>query len=116
MSQSLFYWNPFCNIPRTEEIEVEEVVAILILVESFLQCEIARRMENSEIASQSLFYWNPFCNNTLNNNVKQIEESQSLFYWNPFCNREKLSLSSSSWRSQSLFYWNPFCNMVVKMK
>ena len=40
VSQSLFYWNPFCNW-------------IVLLHEPQL-CE-----------SQSLFYWNPFCNHNL---------------------------------------------------
>ena len=36
-SQSLFYWNPFCN-------------------------NRYRRMLRYSMKSQSLFYWNPFCN------------------------------------------------------
>ncbi len=36
-SQSLFYWNPFCN-------------------------DITINWSNGESGSQSLFYWNPFCN------------------------------------------------------
>ena len=36
-SQSLFYWNPFCNLDKVN-------------------------YRFNEFKSQSLFYWNPFCN------------------------------------------------------
>ena len=48
MSQSLFYWNPFCNT---------------------LQHDIGFYT----IESQSLFYWNPFCNI-----IEDINKLQSL--------------------------------------
>ena len=37
MSQSLFYWNPFCNNPTEQGVGTQIGVAILILLESFLQ-------------------------------------------------------------------------------
>ena len=62
-SQSLFYWNPFCN---------------------------KRAFRNKWLGlpmSQSLFYWNPFCNKEFElEDMIHFFKSQSLFYWNPFCN------------------------------
>ena len=62
-SQSLFYWNPFCNITN-----------------KLMTIEFYRK-------SQSLFYWNPFCNKKTMERAYLSFKSQSLFYWNPFCNR-----------------------------
>ena len=46
-SQSLFYWNPFCNTECMLNIIEEEV-------------------------SQSLFYWNPFCNTMYHKTINKI--------------------------------------------
>ena len=46
MSQSLFYWNPFCNI------DIEKIQSL-------------------EDMSQSLFYWNPFCNGSAGNCITE---------------------------------------------
>ena len=37
LSQSLFYWNPFCNSYLDDACRRGDCVAILILLESFLQ-------------------------------------------------------------------------------
>ena len=37
VSQSLFYWKPFCNINNNMDLKTLEEVAILILLETFLQ-------------------------------------------------------------------------------
>ena len=85
-SQSLFYWNPFCNMM---------ILIILFII----------------MMSQSLFYWNPFCNGNCTSCSYCKDKSQSLFYWNPFCNPiKKHSEVEMLMTSQSLFYWNPFCN------
>ena len=39
-------------------------IAILILLESFLQCSIWASLLGVGRPSQSLFYWNPFCNDS----------------------------------------------------
>ena len=62
-SQSLFYWNPFCNLRLGQKPPLsDEQVAILILLESFLQLLEGSEVVEQEEVSQSLFYWNPFCN------------------------------------------------------
>ena len=61
-SQSLFYWNPFCNMGQGFKYCKGWKVAILILLESFLQYNIEIDIWERREESQSLFYWNPFCN------------------------------------------------------
>ena len=85
-------------------------VAILILLESFLQFQVLLIDGVLELKSQPLFYWNPFCNTTPLFLSEEVELSQSLFYWNPFCNFNIFLVFSGDYKSQSLFYWNPFCN------
>ena len=86
MSQSLFYWNPFCNNNHGFHDVLGDIVAILILLESFLQYKATKLIENCWDESQSLFYWNPFCNTEEGVPLAVKNVSQSLFYWNPFCN------------------------------
>ena len=61
-SQSLFYWNPFCNKKILIFSKDQKRVAILILLESFLQLNQGLNINYFRKKSQSLFYWNPFCN------------------------------------------------------
>ena len=69
VSQSLFYWNPFCN--NIEPLDIYNLKE-----------------------SQSLFYWNPFCNKReKNSSIYHTWRSQSLFYWNPFCNLLNIMLN-----------------------
>ena len=113
MSQSLFYWNPFCNT---------------------LQHDIGFYT----IESQSLFYWNPFCNIIEDINKLQSLEVAILILLESFLQylknlkNLKTSISRNPYfigilsailyslgyhrnykLSQSLFYWNPFCNLIV---
>ena len=61
-SQSLFYWNPFCNSKKECIKTLKEAyrnpyfIGILSAMKKSLK-ELA-----DENPSQSLFYWNPFCN------------------------------------------------------
>ena len=115
---------------------VIQIVAILILLESFLQLGTHSSTEEGLPSSQSLFYWNPFCNNFSVKSNYYLDMSQSLFYWNPFCNPKEYVINTKivgvailillesflqfdpskinylyDLKSQSLFYWNPFCNL-----
>ena len=97
------------SICREKQIQ-KKVVAILILLESFLQYEVVKYLDKTNFKSQSLFYWNPFCNIKMNETRVNGGRSQSLFYWNPFCNKVTNLNKVLFYKSQSLFYWNPFCN------
>ena len=55
VSQSLFYWNPFCN-------------------------SISGNIEEDREESQSLFYWNPFCNKE-HNRLKKLHEYSRNHYF-----------------------------------
>ena len=133
-SQSLFYWNPFCNSTdsstglRVKTCRNPYFIGILSAMGHRAFLPVLGRV------SQSLFYWNPFCNNILHIIKKNIAMSQSLFYWNPFCNKlgivnlngddvailillesflqfiTRVYQKKNHITSQSLFYWNPFCN------
>ena len=87
-SQSLFYWNPFCNLIVVLKCLIlkkyRNPYFIGILSAIIIMMSSTRTMK---YRSQSLFYWNPFCNNLKEFNIMKLDiGSQSLFYWNPFCN------------------------------
>ena len=128
-SQSLFYWNPFCNFNKIKKTATSAVVAILILLESFLQWHRRNlrwqirlvtilillesflqydkgiRRNNKFFKSQSLFYWNPFCNTTICSREWHLSKvSQSLFYWNPFCNKTTASLMTSASQRRNPYF------------
>ena len=85
-SQSLFYWNPFCNNIKENDIEIFN-------------------------ESQSLFYWNPFCNDIDDMNKKLLSFSRNPYFIGILSAiLVSSNLVSCTIRSQSLFYWNPFCN------
>ena len=160
MSQSLFYWNPFCNSSRISDINNLFLCRNPYFIGILSAIQSLNDIDELEFESQSLFYWNPFCNIIKMFETKRKHKSQSLFYWNPFCNGNYEEypecgskcrnpyfigiLSAIRWRwkifrgfrkvailillesflqsvgderyleglekSQSLFYWNPFCN------
>ena len=86
MSQSLFYWNPFCNKKEAKEIIFNLPVAILILLESFLQYAYYMAEPNSEIGRNPYFIGILSAILLCMHEFYGIPVSQSLFYWNPFCN------------------------------
>ena len=88
-SQSLFYWNPFCNIRSEGYKEGAVEVAILILLESFLQSE-TYTTQNSCIMSRNPYFIGILSAINMDDElVATSNKSQSLFYWNPFCNIKK---------------------------
>ena len=51
-SQSLFYWNPFCNAKTAKSEGYISEVAILILLESFLQYDVPQdNQQNSDLVA-----------------------------------------------------------------
>ena len=135
MSQSLFYWNPFCNTTQTELFNKWIIVAILILLESFLQYEMNEEFFSEIIGRNPYFIGILSAIKLKGERMKMRNWSQSLFYWNPFCNKnwdgsrrwglgvailillesflqykKTLKIKELKIKSQSLFYWNPFCN------
>ena len=111
MSQSLFYWNPFCNNKELIILSKDKEVAILILLESFLQYINIDNVDNDLkvailILLESFLQFktkkeftntvkcrNPYFIGILSAILRLFilnlieNESQSLFYWNPFCNQ-----------------------------
>ena len=62
MSQSLFYWNPFCNNEEPADKIAGEIRRNPYFIGILSAIELKANKPKKPAKSQSLFYWNPFCN------------------------------------------------------
>ena len=136
MSQSLFYWNPFCNINGRIIALHGNYVAILILLESFLQYYIMIN-ENSADKSRNPYFIgilsaipmvlkelvmehsrNPYFIGILSAIIFKSFSDINTKCRNPYfigilsAILEDENKVFCLGESQSLFYWNPFCNKL----